>query len=142
MRTYDYDKSGKEREIVASAHTLMVYEQQFKSGLIEDVFGRISLAGHENDIDSNGNIVVADYTVDNWTAYMKALWAMLRAGADLARVEQREYEPVPSFDEWSLSATNLDMAEVSRVVVTECQRGLFRAGAAASEEETSEEADD
>ena len=139
MRTYDYDGSGKERELVASAHTLMVYEQQFKSGLIEDVFGRISLAGHEHDIDRNGNLVVADYTIDNWGAYIKALWAMLKSASDLARAEGRPYDQIPPFPEWSIKATNLDMSEVSAIVVTECQRGLFRAGAAASEDKTSEE---
>lgn len=131
---YDYDNTGKERDVVASPHTLIIYEQQFKSGLIEDVFGRISIGGHEHDIDEHGNLVVADYTIDNWTAYLKALWAMLKSGADLARAEGRKFEPVPNFEEWSIRATNLDMSEISRVVVTECQRGLFRAGAASEQD--------
>jgi hypothetical protein len=134
---YDYDGSGKERELVASVHTLMIYEQQFKAGLIEDVFGRIELTPNEDDIDENGNLRVADYTRDHWGAYVKALWAMLRAGADLARIERRDYEPIPGYEEWSIRATHLDMAEISRIVVTECQRELFRSGAAASEGETS-----
>lgn len=134
MATINYDGKG-EHEVIASAHTLMIYEQEFKSGLIEDVFGRISLAGHENDVDSSGNLVVADYTIDNWTAYLKALWAMLKSASDLARAEGREHEEVPPFGRWSLSVTEIDMAEVSRVVVTECQRGLFRAGAASSKEQ-------
>lgn len=136
---YDYDGSGKERELVASAHTLMIYEQQFKHGLIEDVFGRISLEGRADDIDDDGNLKVIDYTIDHWAAYVKALWAMLRAGADLARIEHREYEPIPGYEEWSIRATNLDMAEISRVVIETCQRDLFRSGAAASEGQTSRE---
>lgn len=134
---FDYDGSGKERELCASPHALVIYEQQFKSGMIEDVFGKISLSGHENDIDSDGNLVYADYTIDNWTAYTRALWAMLRAGADLARIEHRDYERIPDFEEWSIRATNLDLSEISHVVVTACQKELFRTGAAASEGETS-----
>jgi hypothetical protein len=116
-----------------SAHTLFLYETQFKSGLIEDVFGRITMQKETSD-----ETVLADYTIDNWTDYVKALWAMLRAGADLARAEHREYEPIPGFEEWSVRATNLDMSEVSRVVINNIQEKLFRSGAAASDEKTSE----
>lgn len=131
---YDYDGSGVERDIVASVHTLMIYEQQFKTGMIEDVFGRVSLEGHENDIDEDGNLRVADYTIDHWGAYVRALWAMLKAGSDLARAEGRPYDIVPSFDAWSVTAVNVDLSELSRIVIGECQRGLFRAGAAAAAE--------
>lgn len=134
---YDYDGSGKERDLVASAHTLTIYEQQFKSGLIEDVFGRVDLTVGENDLDEDGNLKAVDYTRDHWGAYIRALWAMLRAGADLARIEHRDYEPVPGYEEWSIRATNIDMAEIARVVLTTCQKELFRSGAAASEGETS-----
>lgn len=133
---YDYDGSGKEHEIIASAHTLMVYEQQFKRGMIEDVFSKVRI--DEDDFDDDGTMLVADYTIDHWDKYVKALWAMLKAASDLARAEGREYEKVPSFDEWSVRVTNLDMQELSLVVVTECQRGFFRTGAVATEEDVDE----
>lgn len=123
---YDYDGSGKERELVMSAYTLMVYEQEFKTGMIEDVFGKVRLS------DEDDSEVVLDFTRDNWFAYIKALWAMLKAGMDLARAERRQYEYVPSFNEWSLKATSFDIQEVSRVVIEACQAGLFRASAAAT----------
>lgn len=136
---YDYDGSGTEHEVIASAHTLMVYEQQFKRGMIEDVFSRVRIA--EDDFDDDGTLLVADYTIDHWDKYVKALWAMLRAGSDLARAEGREYETVPSFEEWSVKVTNLDMQELSLVVVSECQRGFFRTGAVATEEGPEEQAE-
>ena len=129
---YDYDGSGRERELCISAHTLMVYEQQFKRDMLKDVFGRITIS--EDVVDDDGKVLIADYTQDNWTNYLKALWAMLRSGADLARSEGRAYEEVPPFDEWSMHATNLDMADISRVVVEGVQRDLFRSGTAAAEE--------
>lgn len=134
---YDYDGSGKERELCISVHTLVVYEQQFKSGMIEDVIGKVRLSG-DNVVDEDGTVVIADYTIDNWTAYARALWAMLKAGADLARAEGRPYEKIPGFEEWSVLATNLDMAEVSRVVVRGMQEELFRSGAASAKEDAEE----
>jgi len=134
---YDYDGSGRKHEIVASAHTLMVYEQQFKRGMIEDVFSKVRI--DEDDFDDDGTILVADYTIDHWDKYVKALWAMLKAGSDLARAEGREYEVVPSFDEWSVKVTNLDIQELSLVVVSECQRGFFRTGTVAAEAESEEQ---
>lgn len=136
---FDYDNSGIERELVASAHTLMVYEQNFKRGMIEDVFGRISVEGHDEDVTEDGYLRVLDFTIDHWGAYVKALWAMLKSGADLARAEGRPYTPVPNFEDWSIKVTNLNMSDVSRVVVQECQRGFFRTGAAASETNNSTE---
>lgn len=131
---YDYDGSGVERELDATAHTLLVYEQEFKSGLIEDVFGRISLEGNMDEL------VVADYTRDNWVAYVQAIWAMLKSASDRLAYEGKQHEEVPSFKEWSMTATNLSLGEFSRdIVFGELQRRFFRSGAAASEGETSEE---
>ena len=131
---YDYDGSGVERELDATAHTLLVYEQEFKSGLIEDVFGRISLDGNTDEL------VVADYTRDNWVAYVQAIWAMLRSASDRLAYEGKPHEDVPSFTEWSMTATDLALGEFSRdIVFGELQRRFFRSGAAASEGETSEE---
>ena len=126
---YDYDGSGVERELDATAYTLMVYEQEFKSGLIEDVFGRISIPE-----DTDG-MVVADYTRDNWIAYTRALWAMLRSASDRLALEGKPHEDVPNFRTWSMYATNLNLAKVSYdLVMGEIQRKFFRSGTAASED--------
>lgn len=131
MAGYDYDGSGKERELCCSAHTLMVYEQQFKTGMIEDVFGVIKVGRKSEDDDDD--VIIARYDLEHWGEYVKALWAMLKSGADLARHEGRPYEKIPSFEEWSITATNLDLSEISRVVVTRCQEDLFRTGASGTE---------
>ena len=126
---YDYDGSGVERELDATAYTLMVYEQEFKSGLIEDVFGRISIPE-----DTDG-MVVADYTRDNWVAYTRALWAMLRSASDRLASEGKPHDEVPSFKAWAMYATNLNLAKVSYdLVMGEIQRRFFRSGAIANED--------
>ena len=132
MVLYDYDGSGVERELVASVHTLMIYEQQFKVGMIEDVFNKVRI-GRDNFGDDE-TLLLADFTIDHWGAYTRALWAMLRAGADLARSEGRPYDEIPQFDEWSMGVTNLDMRGLSDVVVNECQKGFFRTGSVATTE--------
>lgn len=127
MATINYDGKG-EHEAIMSAHTLVIYEQEFKSGLIEDVYGRIVVPETEKS-----GLVVADYTIDNWLAYIKALWAMLKTASDLAKARGLKAEEVASFDEWSMDAVEIDLSQVSSFVLTQCQKGLFRAGAAASE---------
>lgn len=126
--TYDYDGSGIEREFLFSAYTLMVYEQEFKKGLIEDVYGRIAVPNK-----NAGETLIADYTIDNWQAYVRALWAGLKAASDLAAADRRSVEPVPSYSEWCMRVPSLDLAEVSRFVLDGCNRGLFRTRAAANE---------
>ena len=135
VRTYDYDGSGVERETVVSVHTLVTYEQQFQKGLIEDVFRKVDLREHADMVDEDGMLVQADYTIDNWMAYVRALWAMLRSASDLARVEGRPYEKVPPFEEWSICVSNINMTELSTFVVVSIQEDLFRSTAATSTEE-------
>lgn len=131
MPTIDYRHDGTEYEYEATTYTLMVYEQEFKSDLIKDVFGRTEISRAAENVDEDGNIKFIDYTIDNWNAYPRAFWAMLKTAEAIARSEGRRVEPVPSYATWALRLP-LDLSEMSRVVYDECNRGLFHAGAAAS----------
>lgn len=135
MPTYDYQHDGTEHEYLASTYTLLVYEQQFKSDMIKDVFGRIDLAKAVQNIDADGNITAMDYTMDNWSAYPHAFWAMLKTAEDIARHEGRKSEPVEaSYVEWTRNHyEGIDLSELSQKVFDECNRGLFHSGAAASD---------
>lgn len=133
MPTIDYEHNGTMHEYEATTYTLVVYEQEFKSNLISDIFGRIDVREAEKNFDANGNLVAMDYTIDNWTAELKAFWTMLKTSADIARSENRHFEQVPPFTQWCLKTRTIDMGEISKAVFDECQRGLFRAGAADSE---------
>lgn len=141
MPKIDYQHDGTEHEYEATTYTLMIYEQKFRdkdgrpADLIKDVFGRIDIRGAANNVDEYGNVRYIDYTIDNWNAYPRAFWAMLKTSEAIARAEGRIAEQVPPFEQWCLSsARGVDMAELSKAVVSECNRGLFRAGAADSEE--------
>ena len=133
MPTIDYEHNGVEREYEATTYTLVLYEQEFKSDLIKDVFGRIDIRNAAKNFDEDGNMIAIDYTMDNWMANIKAFWAMLKTSEAIARRENRVSTQVPSFVEWCLSTRGIDMSEISQTVFDECQRGLFHAGAAASE---------
>ena len=132
MAYIDYDGCG-EREIVATAYTLLIYEQEFKRDMIKDVFGRIDLRKAALNYDKDGNPVVMDYTMDDWNAELRALWALLRTAQELATRKGEKRDAVPSFQKWVMDTGAIDMQLVSNAVVEECQRGFFRAGAAASD---------
>lgn len=134
MPKVDYEHNGIEREYEATTYTLVIYEQEFKKDLIKDVFGRIDLSAASRNVDSEGNIIAWDYTIDNWNAELRAFWAMLKTSEAIARREKRPILAVPPFAEWSLTTRSINMGEISQLVFDECQRGLFRAGAADSDE--------
>jgi len=134
MPKIDYNHSGVESDYEATTYTLMVYEQEFKSDLIKDVFGRIDLSRASNNIDADGNIIAMDYTIDNWNSYPRAFWAMLKTSEAISRSEGKSVKPVPSFIQWCLNdGRGINMSELSQTVIDECNRGLFLSGAADSE---------
>lgn len=142
MPTIDYENNGVEREYEATTYTLMVYEQEFCNSsnenvtgdLIKDVFGRIDIRQAARNIDDNGNTVAFDFTIDNWSAELRAFWAMLKTSEAICKRDNRPCLPVPSFVQWCLSTRSIDMGQVSQCVWDECQRGLFRSRAAISKE--------
>lgn len=141
MPKIDYQHDGTEHEYEATTYTLMVYEQKFRdkdgrpADLIKDVFGRIDIRAASKNFDEAGNLIAMDYTIDNWNAELRAFWAMLKTSEAISRAEGRPAEVVPPFEEWTLLKTRgVDMGQISQAVFDECQRGLFRAGAADSEE--------
>ena len=151
MATIDFGRG--EQEFRCTARTLTVYEQAFYNDpyprvtgdIIADVFGkqRITEEGTGLEWDDEGNLVaiIADFTVDNWEAEWRALWAMLKTQEEIDNKHGVKRERVPSFAQWDKDNLECEpnMREVGNAVCAELNRGLFRAGAAASGE-TSEEA--
>ena len=118
-------------EIEATAHTLVLYEQEFKSDLIKDVFGK-----REQTKDADGSTVVLfDYTVDNWNDELKALWAMAKTANDIAN-DAGEVAPkdrITSYTKWVKGLGKVNMRDVANAVVSCCMDGFFHTGAAVSE---------
>lgn len=135
------DIAGHETEYVCTAYTTVVYEQAFREDKYEKVTGDLiadvmrTLKVGADDIisaDEDGNVTITySYDKDNWQAYLRALWAMVRTAAEIHRVNGQGSITVPGYAEWvrSLVAWEPDMRQVSLDVCNELQRGLFRAGA-------------
>lgn len=151
---FDIDGSGA-REALASVYTTLIYEQEFGTSLIKDVFGKFDLSdgGTTQTVSAElvesrlraelgdgltGEVAAAirrafpvtvsttvDYTLDNWEAYLRALWAMFRCAREAGRTDR----DVPPFKQWLMGLGSVDMWEVSRFVIGACSRDLFRASA-------------
>ena len=131
MAYIDYDGTG-EKEILATAYTTVLYEQEFKRDIIKDVFGRIDLQRASANFDADGNTIAIDYTLDDWNAELRALWALLKTAYEVARKNGEDRPPVGSFASWVMEVGAGDFEAISEAVFEECQRGFFRSGAAAS----------
>ncbi len=129
--TIDYGSGPKEAR--ATLLSLVVYEQEFGSDLIKDLFGKAEV--RRSDLEPQGEgegpaegspddvVLSFDYGSVNWTASVKALWAFLKAADGT----------VPPFREWAAGTGDLDMFSVAPQVIAEARRGFFRTGAAASD---------
>ena len=120
-------------EAEATAYTLVLYEQEFGGAdLIADVFGRHEANG------SDGGTVTVDFTSDNWTAELRALWAMVRTAYDI-RFDRGDAAPndrPKPFDEWVKGVGRCNMRDISAAIVSECIDGFFRPRGDSSEKET------
>lgn len=150
MATIDYGLG--EQEFRCTAGTLVIYEQQFHSDpyervtgdLIADVMGKVIVSSSDMlSVTEDGAFVtvVEDYTRFDWNATLRALWAMLRTSYEISLSKGLPHASIPMWDEWSASIAECepDMQQVRHDVAQELQRGLFRAGAAASGKTSEEE---
>lgn len=70
---------------------------------------------------------VIDYTQDNWTSYVRILWAMLRTYEDYKLSTDSGYIPKVerNFNAWIQKVTTVDLDAISRVVIPMCQTQFF-----------------
>lgn len=152
---HDIDGKG-ERSILCSVYTLTVYEQEFKRSMVADVYGVVELkrggtetvtaefvasrmqaamAGGKslpkatvaliNKAFPASVITRIDYTADNWEAYIRAYWAMLRTGDALSEGMQS----TPAFSTWVASLGDVNLREVSNIVFSCMEDGVFHSRA-------------
>lgn len=118
-----------EVEIKATMYTLHIYEKEFHSDLIKDVFGKHEVSKTDPDV------LVIDYTQENWNEERKALWAMVKTAADL-KDEAGDLAPndrVPGYEKWVMGIGQINVRDIANAVFTEATEGFFHTGAAASE---------
>lgn len=98
------DYGQGEKEVLFSVYTMTLYEQEFRSDPIHDLY-----QGEFNDV--------------YFPAVAKLLWAGLKAADDA----------IPSFDKWARQVSGVNLREISNEMIPEVNDAFFRAGASDSE---------
>lgn len=113
------DYGSGEVEVLVTPWTLVIYEQEFQSDMVQDVLGKVVVRNEESE---EGAITVFDYRDVNWTSYIKALWACMKAADD----------SLPCFKQWSKGIDGINILDVSQQLTPAIEEGLFRSGGTAS----------
>ena len=107
---------NRELDIKVNFYTLYLYENEFGSDMIKDVFGVIKVRELKEDDDGGFEL---DYTTTNWTALTRALWASAKC-AD---------EDIPRYSEWAKTmGDGINMYALSGSFINIVRTELFRIG--------------
>lgn len=112
-------------ELEVSFWTLVVYETQFGSDMIGDLFGKVT-ATRDELAEQGGeepDTFTIDYTAYDWNAGVKAMWAAAKAAN----------RDTPAYEQWCRSMSDLNMWPLMEQLKSEVLARLFRTGAAVSE---------
>lgn len=101
-----------EVEATPCVKTLVIYEQEFGSDMVQDLFGRETV----RRTDDSDVLFAFDYRDFEWTAALKALWASVKT-ADPS---------TPPFRAWADSLGDVDLMEVVARFIPEVRARLFR----------------
>jgi hypothetical protein len=112
-----------EKEAVISVWTLVVYEQEFGSDMLKDLFGKETVRKSDLEESDDDILFEFDYSVHNWTAALKVVWASLKAADD----------KTPKFEQWAKTVGDVNLFDIIGEFVPEVRARLFRPRADASE---------
>lgn len=119
------DYGQGEKEIIASAYTLVLYEQEFKSDLIADYFGDQTMRRSDLEMEDEDVLFTLRFSDTRFAQVPKVLWACLKAADEFG---------IPPFREWSKSITGIDLIEVNNELAALVGKAFFRAGVTDLEE--------
>lgn len=110
----------EEVEVPIGVASLMVYEQQFHSDMVQDLLGRsaIRMPDDEDDV-----VFAVDYRDTNWTACLKTAWACLKA-ADGNTVR---------WETWASELGEVNLNKLAERIIPAAYEAFFRTGAGLSE---------
>lgn len=109
-----------EVEIAAGVGMMMIYEQEFNSDIIKDLYDKVVIRKEDEDEDI---IAALDFRKVNWTILVRTLWACMR-NAD---------KTLPGFKEWSENVGDINLLDLNAQLMPIVERSLFRTGAAVTE---------
>ena len=131
---FTFQANGKTYEAKATFYTAYLYEMEFRSDLIRDLFG-VQTAEQPLEIERTGDgdddyrIVKIDFTKVNWTVVAKALWAAVKTANPAT----------PAYSEWMKETSGVNLWLVQDELGNEISECFFRPETA-REEAAGEEA--
>lgn len=99
------------KEITPSVYTLVVYEQEFNSDMLKDLF-----SGIPEDENASASEVMSQV---GWLDCLKCLWA----------IERTADENTPSFKKWAKAKSELNLMELFAEMMEEITDAYFHSGA-------------
>lgn len=115
--------NGKKTKAEVTFYTAQLYEAEFRSDLIKDLFG---VQDDSSLVEFKGEEVVRiDFTQINWLATMKVLWAAVKTADD----------KVPSYAKWMKQTQGVNLWEVREFLSNEIVDCFFRAESAGTQEQ-------
>lgn len=121
---FQVEINGEQFDAEVTFYTAWLYEAEFKSDMIKDLFGTQELV-ETVTTDKSGAVARIDFTHTNWDALMRVLWASLKTANPSTK----------SFKSWVQSTQGVNMWLLSEVISVEVADCFFRAGAAGAEKE-------
>lgn len=97
----EFTINGKKAKGSMSALTFVIYELEFGTDLIQDLFGKVKA---DDLVEDEG--VAFDFTQVDWAKLPKAVWAMLKT----------EKESTPSFKKWAGNCKQMNLFEWNAIV--------------------------
>lgn len=74
---FEFDVNGEKKTAEVTFYTAQLYEAEFMSDIIADLFGSLNANDAEFSFE-DGALVGIDFTKVSWTSVTKALWAAVK----------------------------------------------------------------
>lgn len=122
MFTVEID--GRSCDAEVTFYTAQLYEAEFRSDIIKDLYGAQDAASAPISFDPDGEAVVrVDFTKVDWLALTRILWAAIKTADDSA----------PGYSAWMRTAKGVNLWEFRDQVDAEVADCFFRSGPAGEE---------
>ena len=118
---FEFEVNGEKKQAEVSFYTAQLYEAEFQSDLIKDLFGQQDTTP-QFELDGDA-VVMIDFTKVNWTAAAKALWAACKTADDAT----------PSYSAWMKATKGMNFWLVYELLSAEVADCFFRAEASATD---------
>lgn len=121
---FTFEANGKTYNAKVTFYTAHLYEMEFRSDLIRDLFG-VQTAEQPLEIERTGDgeddyrIVKIDFTKVNWTVVAKALWAAVKTANKATQ----------NYAEWMQSMSGVNLWFIQDQLGEEISDCFFRAEA-------------